>query len=51
MLKSAHIFNYAMMYAMPQHHVPIRLMLMSIMFRHYIQLREVKRALEAKGEE
>lgn len=45
MLQSAQLHRYAMMMSLPQHPVPFRPMLMSIIFRHYEQLREIEEAL------
>lgn len=46
MLQSAQLYRYAMMMSLPQHPIPFRPILMSIIFRHYQQLEVIKKELD-----
>jgi len=42
MMSLSHMFNYAMMCAIPSHPVPIQPIFMSIVFYHYKELAKIK---------
>jgi hypothetical protein len=50
MFGSAHLYNYAIMMSLPKHPVPIQPIFMSIIFRHYTQLVEMKEILKLPEE-
>jgi hypothetical protein len=50
MFDEAHIYNYAMMYSMPNIPVRIRLIFMSIIFHHYKELNKMMADTEGSGE-